>query len=369
MTLVPLSRRTEARLSEDAYDVRGWEVRTEADDGKVGKVDDIVVDREGAPRLLDVDFGTFKKHILVPLEWARADRENETVWVERLDRDRLQEIPEYDREGDTLSVDYVARLKEQYDHISGRARASEVERSRGDLARMGDLGEYRVSKTSADPRGWTVVAGDGGKVGEVVELIVDTASMKARYLDVRVDEKKLELEPLDRHVLIPVDRARLEGKDKRVRVDRLFAEDVGRYPVYRGLPLDQNAEREIEDAFWTRRDEGGGRWSRTRSGFFRGSPDRGGSRTAPRAERVEVGAEKGELRVPEQRPHGRAETDAERQVDVEPVQGEPRGDRESHRTTTVGDGEETRVKTDSGEVRIRVTGDDIIVEKHPAKGE
>ncbi len=67
MALIPLSKADPSHLHPDTFDGRGWEVRSEADDDKVGTVDDVLMDASGMPHLLDVDLGVFKKHVLVPL--------------------------------------------------------------------------------------------------------------------------------------------------------------------------------------------------------------------------------------------------------------------------------------------------------------
>jgi hypothetical protein len=86
-------------------------------------------------------------------------------------------------------------------------------------------------------------------VGKVAELLVSPGQMQAKYLDVVVDEKELELEPVDRHVLLPAERVRLEAGAKRVVVGGLLADDLGGYPQYGGLPLRHGDARGLEDVF------------------------------------------------------------------------------------------------------------------------
>ncbi|HUH13821.1 MAG TPA: PRC-barrel domain-containing protein, partial [Longimicrobiales bacterium] len=117
------------------------------------------------------------------------------------------------------------------------------------LARMEELDDYRVS--SDDPRGWDVVTAEGEKVGDVKEMLVDTATMRARYLVCDLDEKRLELERLDRHVLMPVARVQLNPDKKRVLANALFKGDLATYPVYAGLPLTGQQADAIERAFPT----------------------------------------------------------------------------------------------------------------------
>jgi uncharacterized protein (TIGR02271 family) len=47
---------------------------------------------------------------------------------------------------------------------------------------MSELDGYTVESGDCDPRGWTVVGSSGERIGEVVDLIVDTDSMKVRRL-------------------------------------------------------------------------------------------------------------------------------------------------------------------------------------------
>lgn len=55
------------------------------------------------------------------------------------------------------------------------------------LRPLSDLRGYDVEKGDIDPRDWPVVTTDGTRVGTVNDLIVDTRSMKARYLVVDLD--------------------------------------------------------------------------------------------------------------------------------------------------------------------------------------
>lgn len=254
MTLIPISRRKDVAFAPGTYDVRGWLVRTQLDDEKVGKVDDIIVDADGRPHYLDVDLRGFDRHVLVPMHRAHPAAENEVVWVEGLSRDRIGTLPAYAHDVETLTPAYESRLADAWDAaVSGRTDpARPMERtSEGayEYARLGAMEDYRVASADTDPRGWTVVAGDGRKIGEVKELIIETSTMSARYLDCDVDEKDLELEPIDRHVLIPVRRARLDADHRKVIVDGVFSTDLTRYPVYGGLPLTDDFEHKLEAVY------------------------------------------------------------------------------------------------------------------------
>lgn len=253
MALRPLSRVQEFEFPGDAWDVRGWTVRTAADEEKVGRVEDMLLDHSGALRYLDVNLGFLKKHVLVPLDHAHADRERETVWVEELTRERLEEVPEYRVDPEALDEDYERRL----DAVYGGTTASRHKRvvapeedldGELSLRRMSDLEEdYRVA--GDDPRGWKVITAEGETVGEVAELLMEPTAMKARFLDVAVREKKLDLEPVDRHILLPSDRVRLDRSGKKVLVSGLLAHDIGDYPQYGGLPVTGRWTRELDAVF------------------------------------------------------------------------------------------------------------------------
>lgn len=256
MALRPISRIDDYTFPAEAWDVRGWTVRTEVGDDKVGKVDDMLLDGSGSLRYLDVDLGFLKKHVLVPLEHAHADRESETVRIEGFSKDQLELVPEYALDPESLDKGYEHRLAAVY---GGEARSDAGDRgapiepwpdddSELDLRRMEALeDDYRVA--GEDPRGWDVLTADGKTVGEVAELLMDPGTMKARFLDVAVDEKKLELEPVDRHILLPTERVRLERGKKRVVVGGLFSGDVATYPQYGGLPIRSRTARELDSLF------------------------------------------------------------------------------------------------------------------------
>jgi sporulation protein YlmC with PRC-barrel domain len=88
---------------------------------------------------------------------------------------------------------------------------------RGTIAPLGELDDFEVADGDPDVRGWDVRTADGRTVGEVDDLIVDTALMKARYLVVHVDHDALGTAE-DRRILVPVGAARLDENDDRVDV-------------------------------------------------------------------------------------------------------------------------------------------------------
>jgi hypothetical protein len=331
MALIPLSKSDPAQLHPDAFDVRGWEVRTEVDDEKAGSVDDVLMDGAGTPHLLDVGTGMLSRHILVPLSQAWADASRKVIWIHGLCRDDLKHMPSYDQHPDLLTAEFENKLVDDFAAISdGTARRKAAARPADDrLVRLGKGKEFHVSKGSSDPRGWKVMGGDGARLGKVIELIVDRDDLRVRYLDVDVAEKKLGLEGIDRHVLIPVDRTRLDHKHKSVVVDGLFARDLATYPVFTGLPLAKGVDEDLLSRYrgQDRRSEG---WvDAAARRFFGGGRQRLTTEVAP--------AEPRQPPTPQSPPERAAAAEAE--TVVRPQEGE--------------------------EVRIRVSGGDIIIEKHP----
>ena len=80
------------------------------------------------------------------------------------------------------------------------------------LERLSRMRGYDLAPHKPDPRGWKVINRERRHVGEVKDLIVDTDRMVTTYLDVELDRKMFDLSGDDPHVLVPMDRAHLEGR-------------------------------------------------------------------------------------------------------------------------------------------------------------
>lgn len=259
------------RFPEGTFDVRGWEVRT-TDDRRLGRVDDLLVDETGAPRYLDVDLRDNGRHVLVPMGRARVDEAEDVVRVPGLYPDSFSDMPAYEHDAGVVDEAYERRLEAAYQAAYGPDGYYEAPEYQGDgpalgearpeeagrLASLDQLPELQVATGEPDPRGWEVVAEDGRRVGEVDELIVDTAAMKVRYLDCDLDERALGLHE-DRHVLIPVGYAELVPGTRRVRVSGISAADVGGIAPYRGAPIQREDEDALRQAYADRARAGGRR--------------------------------------------------------------------------------------------------------------
>ncbi|HEX2190893.1 MAG TPA: PRC-barrel domain-containing protein [Longimicrobiaceae bacterium] len=116
---------------------------------------------------------------------------------------------------------------------------------------LDQLDDFKVADGDPDVRGWDVVASDGRKIGEVDQLLVDTAAMKVRYLDVDLDDDLVAGDASDRHVLIPIGYARLDENDDRVMVDQLASADVAGLPEYTHGPITRDFESTVRSRFDT----------------------------------------------------------------------------------------------------------------------
>lgn len=117
------------------------------------------------------------------------------------------------------------------------------------IAPLRSLKDFKVAKEDPDVRGWKVIGSDGRVVGEVNDLLVDTAAMRVRYLDVVLDRDLLATAPTvpgtagaagaapvagtgGHHVLVPIGFARLDEEHDRVYMDAMDAHDVAVLPAY-----------------------------------------------------------------------------------------------------------------------------------------
>lgn len=99
------------------------------------------------------------------------------------------------------------------------------------VAPLSDLGDFQIAEGFPDPRGWDVITSDGMKAGNVHDLIVDTGTMRTRYLDVRLDTDLAD-EGDDRDVLIPVGAAKLDDPDDRVLLGNMTTAQLAALPGY-----------------------------------------------------------------------------------------------------------------------------------------
>lgn len=132
------------------------------------------------------------------------------------------------------------------------------------IAPLKELKDYKVASDDPDVRGWKVLGRDGRKIGDVHDLLVDTAAMRVRYLDVELDRDLLgNLPPVPgvahtgalmehRHVLVPIGTARLDDHDE-VFIESLDANDVAVLPPYDHQAFSRDYENGVRQR-WDRND-------------------------------------------------------------------------------------------------------------------
>jgi photosynthetic reaction center H subunit len=122
------------------------------------------------------------------------------------------------------------------------------------LAPLAELDGFEVADGDPDVSGWDVISADGRRIGSVSGLLVDTAAMRVRYLEVAVDETLLRSGAGPHRILVPIGYARVqeqadqEQADK-VRLDEVTSLQVGEVPPYDGAPLTPEYESAVLCAF------------------------------------------------------------------------------------------------------------------------
>lgn len=98
------------------------------------------------------------------------------------------------------------------------------------------LPSSRPIEWKPDLHGWEVVTADGARVGEVMDLVVDTRAMKVRYLDITLDDELAREIAHEPHILVPVGDARMRAAERRVCLAGLDRAAVLELPAYLRMP-------------------------------------------------------------------------------------------------------------------------------------
>lgn len=83
------------------------------------------------------------------------------------------------------------------------------------LRALSDLDDLDIADGEPDIRGWDVRDGQGTKIGEVDDLIIDLSAMKVRYMAVELDKDFFSLDD-ERRVLVPIGNAQLDDDEDDV---------------------------------------------------------------------------------------------------------------------------------------------------------
>lgn len=218
-------------------DFIGWEV-VDREGEKVGSVGELLIDRRGRIRYVDVQHGLPRKHLLLPveqLEWG--DGRFVIGWP----RDRLMGLPPYDPDAplEGALLDEMRRAFPWMYDAGAEPWSQPVTETR--VVPLSEARDFKVAKGATDLRGWNVFGSDGERVGTVTQHLVDPAALMVRYLDVDVHEDLFRLKD-DRHVLVPIEIVDLKERGNDAWVRGLTAAEVARLPAYTGGPVTEAME-------------------------------------------------------------------------------------------------------------------------------
>jgi hypothetical protein len=134
------------------------------------------------------------------------------------------------------------------DRSAGESRRSIERDVTPRLVHLGDMRDLRVADGDPDIRGWDVRTADGEKIGTVKDLVVDTALMKVRYIEARIDREVLNSAD-DRYVLIPIGSARLDDAEDDVYLHAAVVDPRTLPPYDRTAILSREYELQLRERF------------------------------------------------------------------------------------------------------------------------
>lgn len=228
-------------------DLIGWNVM-DAQAKKVGTVKDLLIDRRGRARYLDVDFGMFRKHVLLPIEVL--DWGADALVLARWTQDDVRMLPPYDP-AKPLTPSVLAEMRRAFPSFYGDQEARPQLPGETLAIPLRDAHDFRLPKEAPDPRKWNVFGADGERVGVVHELLVDPGAMRVRYLEVDLADDLFKLSD-DRHVLVPLENVELRERGNDVWVQGLSASEVAALPAYAGGGVDSRMQESLTIAFGRR---------------------------------------------------------------------------------------------------------------------
>jgi photosynthetic reaction center H subunit len=119
------------------------------------------------------------------------------------------------------------------------------------LYNLKELTKYEVADGDPDVRGWSVYTSNNVKFGVVEDLIVDTAKMKVRYLDIDVDDDVSGVTD-DHHLLVPIGAASIDAKEDKVFIRTIETKTLLKSPPYKGA-ITRDYEDNVRGVWGTRK--------------------------------------------------------------------------------------------------------------------
>ena len=97
------------------------------------------------------------------------------------------------------------------------------------LKPISELSNYTIEKGDPDPRGYVVLAADGGEIGVVDDLIVNTQAMKVEYLVVTPNSRSIARDDKAGSVLVGASDADVRSDSRQVIARRFAAAELVGY--------------------------------------------------------------------------------------------------------------------------------------------
>jgi photosynthetic reaction center H subunit len=119
--IVPLDEAVDFKVADGDPDIRGWDVLS-ADGRRIGEVENLLVDPTAMKvRYLDVEIDhdllggdrDRDRHVLVPIGYARLDRDDNRIVVDQLNSSDVGALPEYRSE--PITRDYETSVRSSWD--------------------------------------------------------------------------------------------------------------------------------------------------------------------------------------------------------------------------------------------------------------
>jgi len=219
-----LSRHQDIQFPESMADVRGFEVRTQDDNEKVGKVDDLVLSPDGRIRYLDVDLGGFfnTKHVALPIGAAQVDRTNDVVWVSGMTKEQIKDLPDYNGDATSITDDYETGVRSSFLGRAAKGRSSDAE--------LYDQGRFYAER--------------GGTAAREARLILSEEQLNIGKRQVQAGEvgirKTVETEHVREsvplvHEEVTIERRPISGADAAANAE--ISEDEIRVPLMAEEPV------------------------------------------------------------------------------------------------------------------------------------
>jgi uncharacterized protein (TIGR02271 family) len=118
--VVPIDELSDYKVADGDPDVRGWDV-VSADGRRIGEIKNLLVDQTAMKvRYLDMKVDTDllrdedrDRHALIPVGFARLERDEKNVVVDELKSQDVATLPEYGSE--RLTRDYESKVRQRWD--------------------------------------------------------------------------------------------------------------------------------------------------------------------------------------------------------------------------------------------------------------